>query len=180
VHQPGVRRPLVAAERIVAHAGEDADALLTAIDMIRALAGDEPIEPEPIDELLSGSPERPFWEFSGAVLQGEVRKALSILHAGRGMDPEQALATLLGEIRRCLVCLECPDDAEAHRRLGRRGGSLFHARRTAQALGTASLQRLLTGCLLASRELRQGGTDRQLAIETLVLHARAVVGAGKR
>jgi DNA polymerase III delta subunit len=180
-HPAGVQRAVLCADRLHAHCGEDADALLSAIDVLCAFADEGPVTPEGVEAVVVGTAERPAWEFSGAVLAGDAAKALGLLHAGQGMEPAMALAVLHNELRKQIACLDAPDDARAAEYAGLKGRpNLRMARRQAEGIGRASLVRLLGGILKAQRQLRGGAEDPALAVETLVLHARQLLAAGKR
>lgn len=180
-HPGGVQRPVMCADRLYAHAGEDADQILSAIDVLALYADEGPITPEQVESVVVGSAERPVWEFSSAVLGGDAGKAIALMHAGQGLDPPHALAVLIGELRKLISSLESDDDGEAGRIAGLKGRpNLRMARRQAQGIGKASLIRLLGGAIRTQRLLRTGGTDAALEVEMLVLHARQLLAAGKR
>ena len=169
------------ADRLYAHAGEDADQILSAIDVLALYADEGPITPEQVESVVVGSAERPVWEFSSAVLGGDAGKAIALMHAGQGLDPPHALAVLIGELRKLISSLESDDDGEAGRIAGLKGRpNLRMARRQAQGIGKPSLIRLLGGAIRTQRLLRTGGTDAALEVEMLVLHARQLLAAGKR
>ncbi len=180
-HPAGVQRAMLCADQLHAHAGEDADALLAAIDVLRSYVDDAPITPEAVEAVVVGTAARPAYEFSGAVLAGEAAKAIGLLHAGQGMEPGQAMAVLHNEVRKQIACLDAPDDAGAAEMAGLKGRpNLRMARRQAQAVGRPALVRLLGGILKTQRQLRGGADDPLLAVELLVLHARQLLAAGKR
>lgn len=180
-HPGGVQRPVLCADRLYAHAGEDADLILAAIDVLTLYADTAAITPEQIDAVVVGAAERPVWEFSSAVLSGDASKAINLIHAGQGLDPPHALAVLIGELRRQIACLESDDDGEAARIAGLKGRpNLRMARRQAQGIGRSALLRLLGGAIRTQRLLRTSGSDPALEIELLVLHARQLLAAGKR
>ncbi|MBN8526437.1 MAG: hypothetical protein J0M02_13970, partial [Planctomycetes bacterium] len=168
-------------DRLHGHCGEDADAILAAVDVLRAYADEAPITPEAVEAVVVGTAERPAWEFSGAVLSGDAAKALGLLHAGRGMEPAMALAVLHNEVRKQIASLDAADDAKAGELAGLKGRpNLRMARRQAEGIGRPALTRLLGGILKAQRQLRGGAEDPALAVELLVLHARQLLAAGKR
>lgn len=180
-HPAGVQRAMLCAEQLHAHAGEDADALLAAVDVLRAYADEAPITPEAVEAVVVGTAARPAYEFSSAVLAGEAAKALGLLHAGQGMEPGQAMAVLHNEVRKQIACLDAPDDAGAAELAGIKGRpNLRQARRQAQTVGRPALVRLLGGILKTQRQLRGGADDPVLAVELLVLHARLLLAPGKR
>ena len=180
-HPGGVQRAMLCADLLHAHAGEDADTLLAAIDVLRTYADEGPITPEAVEAVVVGTAARPVYEFSGAVLAGEAAKALGLLHAGQGMEPGQAMAVLHNEVRKHIACLDAPDDAGAAELAGIKGRpNLRMARRQAQAVGRPALIRLLGGILKTQRQLRGGAEDPLLAVELLVLHARQLLAPGKR
>ena len=171
----GIREERAIAQALIDIYGTDADALLSAMDLLELYHGDEALAMEGVSQLFSGVAERPVWEVTGAILDGQPRRALDLIHAGR-LAPEQVLATLASEVRRLLACCATKDDGEAARLAGLKGKpNLFHARRRASALGAGPLQRLLNGIVQTSRQLRTTGVDADLAIEILVLHAQRVI-----
>jgi DNA polymerase III delta subunit len=180
-HPGGVQRAMLCADRLHAHCGEDADAILAAVEVLSVYADEGPITPESVEALVVGVAGRPAWEFSSAVLAGDSGKAIQMLHAGQGMDPHFALAALTSEVRKQLACLSASDDAAAAELAGLKGRpNLRMVRRQAENLGRPVLVRLLGGLVRVHRQLRTGGVDAMLELETLVLHARQLVAAGKR
>jgi len=174
-----VEQPRQVAETLILHRGEEIDALLAAIEQLCDYVGDEVLRPPAVNELLAGEAEQPVWAFIDAFCKGQAGQALRLLHAGRGLDPHQALAALTAEIRKCLACLAAADEREALRMAGVRGRpNLYYTRRRAEELGRRSLLRLLTGILQAQRDLRRTGSDPQLVMELLVLNARRVIRPG--
>jgi len=177
----GVEKPLQVAQALIDHLGEDLDALLAAVDVLAVYCDDQPIGVKAVEAVIVGTAERPIWDFTGAVLEGQARKAIELMHAGQGLEPQQALGALTNELRKLIACCESQDDAEVAALIGARGRpNLYYARTRARAVGRRSLQRLLNGCLQVQRKLRQGGTDAELAMETLVLHAQKVVRPATR
>ncbi len=180
-HPAGVQRTMLCADLLHGHAGEDADALLAAIDVLRAYVDDQPVTPEAVEAVVVGSAARPVYEFSSAVLAGDAAKALGILHAGQGMEPAMALAVLHNEVRKQVACLDAQDDAGAADLAGLKGRpNLRQARRQAESTGRPALIRLFGGILKTQRQLRGGAEDPALAVELLVLHARLLLAVGKR
>ncbi|HEX3135220.1 MAG TPA: hypothetical protein VHX44_16765 [Planctomycetota bacterium] len=180
-HPQGAENPRRVAEALVEHLGVDFDALLSAITVVAIHADAGPLTAEGVDALVAGQAGRPIWEFTGAVLEGNGRRAVELLHAGDGLAPQMALSALVGELRKLIACCDTPDDSEVAKwTLARGRPNLYYARQRARNLGRPLLVRLLTGCLQTQRQLRQGGTDIELAIETLVLHAqKAIRPAGR-
>lgn len=177
----GVDRPLQVAQALIEHLGEDLDALLGALDLLAVYCDDQPIDLKAVEALISGTAERPIWDFTGAVLEGNIRRAIELMHAGQGLEAQQAMAALIGELRKLIACCESPDDSQVAEWIGARGRpNLYYARSRAKAVGRRSLTRLLNGCLLVQRQLRQAGTDADLAMEVLVLHAQKVVRPAAR
>lgn len=171
----GIREERAIAQALIDIYGTDADALLGAMDLLTIYHGDEAVTMDGLRELFNGIAERPVWEVTGAILDGQPRRALDLIQAGR-LAPEQVLATLASEVRRLLACCATKDDGEAARLAGLKGKpNLFHARRRAAALGAGPLQRLLHGIIQTARQLRTTGVDADLAIEMLVLHAQRVI-----
>jgi DNA polymerase III delta subunit len=175
-HPQGVDRPRQVADALIEHLGDDLDALFATIGSLAIYAGDGPITTEAVEALVMGNAAKPIWEFTNAVLEGDARKAIELMHAGEGLEPQRALSSLVGELRKLIACCETADDAQAAIWIGTKGRpNLYYARQRARNLGKACLQRLLYGCLLVQRQLRQGGADLELAVEILVLHAQKVI-----
>ncbi len=180
-HPQGVTHPRRVAEAFVEHLGDNLDALLSAITVVAIHADQGPLTAEGVDALVAGQAGRPIWEFTGAVLDGNARRAIELLHAGDGLASQLALASLAGEIRKLIACCDTTDDAEVATWILAKGRpNLYYARQRARNLGRPLLVRLLTGCLQTQRQLRQSGTDHELALETLVLHAQRVIRPGGR
>lgn len=174
-----VEQPRQVAEALLAHRGDDVDALLSAVDQAVDYAGDQPLTAAAVHAVVGGDAEEPIWAFTDAVLSGQASKAVRTYHAGSGLEAHQALGVLVGEIRKCLCCLATEDDREAGELAGLRGRArLYHARRRARELGRRCLERLLTGVLQAQRDLRRGGVDPELTVETLVLNVQRVIRLG--
>jgi DNA polymerase III delta subunit len=175
-HPQGVERPRGVVESLLRHAGEEVDALLSAIDAVAAYCGDRPLTVEAVEDVCGGTAERPIWEFTGAFFTGNATRALELLHSGGGMEPAQAVAGLINEARKMMACLETDNDGDAHAWSGGRGrGNLFHSRNRARALGKTLLLRLMNGFVQAQRKLRQSGHDHELVLEMLVLHAQRII-----
>jgi DNA polymerase III delta subunit len=180
-HAQGVDRPRQVAEALIAHLGNDTDGLLGAIDVLAIHAGAGQLTVAGVEAVVSGVGEQPIWEFTGAVLDGNAGKAIGLLHAGGGMDAQPTLSALVAELRKLIACTETADDGEALSWINARGRpNLYYARSRAKALGRTALLRLFTGALMAQRQLRQGGADLELIIETLVLHAQRIVRPSRR
>jgi DNA polymerase III delta subunit len=175
-HPQGAEDPRRVAEALIGHLGDQVDALLGAMTVIGIHADRGPLTIAGVEALVAGQASRPIWEFTGAVLEGNARRALELLHAGDGLSPQQAIAALAGEVRKLVACCDSADDGEVARWIGARGKpNLYYARQRARNLGKALLVRLLNGCLQTQRLLRRSGTDGELALETLVLHAQRLV-----
>jgi DNA polymerase III delta subunit len=180
IHPPGASdlRAVVAA--LLDIHGADADALLGACELLALYHDDRPITPAGVQALFAGVAEKPVWEVTGAILDGQPRRALELIRAGR-LGPEQVLGGLAAEVRRLLACCATPDDAAAAQLVGAKGKpNLYYARRRAAALGTGPLLRLLNGVVQAARQARRSGADPELVIEVLVLHAQRVVRPARR
>lgn len=175
-HPQGGDRPLQVANALIAHVGDDCDALLAAVDLLAVYCDDRPIDLAAVESLITGTAEKPIWDYTGAILDGKVRRALELLYAGQGMEVQSSLNALIGEIRKLVACCETPDDGKVAELIGARGRpNLHYARSRARAIGRRGLVRMLHGCLLAQRQLRQTGMLPELIIEMLVLHAQKVV-----
>ena len=175
-HPQGAEHPRRVAEALVEHLGDNVDGLLSAIEVVAIYGDHGPLTAEGVDALVAGQAGRPIWEFTGATLEGNARRAIELLHAGDGLAPQQALSALAGEIRKLVACCDTADDGEVAKWINARGRpNLYYARQRARNLGRAVLVRLLTGCLQTQRLLRQSGTNAELALETLVLHAQRII-----
>jgi DNA polymerase III delta subunit len=158
----------------VAAYGEDADALLNACDIASLYADEAKIGPADIELLAAGVASRPVYDFTGAVLEGRVQRALELLHAGQGMEGPEALAALHNELRRMLACQESDDDGQVQAWLGAKG-SLYYARRRAGMLNRNACLRLLGDVIHAQRRCRQSGVEPLMLTELTVLHAQRVL-----
>ncbi|MBA3708358.1 MAG: hypothetical protein H0W83_06030 [Planctomycetes bacterium] len=171
-----VERPRDVAEELVEHVGFEVDALLATIDTVSLYVAGGPLTAKAVYAVASGTGERPIYEFTGAVLDGNARRAIELLHAGSGIAPQQALSALTTETRKLIACCESSDDSEAMSWSGMKGrGNLYYARKRARDLGKPNLVRLLHGMILAQRQLRQTGSDTELTLETLALNAQRVI-----
>jgi DNA polymerase III delta subunit len=171
----GVERPGELADELLAHAGEDCDALLAALDVAVLYAAGSPLTPDAARAVLDGTAERPIWEFTGALLEGLAGAAIELLHAGGGLPPERAVLSLENETRKLIACCETSDDREAGAWAGAKGGNLYYARKRAKEIGRPTLLRLLTGLAQTHRQLRQTGLEPELALELLAVQAQRVV-----
>ncbi len=178
-HPQGADDPRAIALALVEHVGADADGLLGAIEVLAIYSGEGPLTRAGAEAVLAGTAERPIWDLTGAFFEGKAKRAIDLLHAGGGAEPEQVLATLIGDLRRQIACSETPDDDEAARWLGTKG-NLFYARKRAKELGRPTLLRLFIGALQCQRQLRTTGSDSALALELFVLHAQRVIAPGRR
>jgi len=179
-HPQGVERPRVVAEALHRHLGDDVDALLAAVEVVAVYAGVKAIDAAAVEAVIGGLAERPIWEFTSALFDGDARTAIELLHAG-GIEAERTLAGLLAELRKLLACAQTSDDGEAIRWAGARGRpNLYHVRNRARSLGQPLAERLLGAAALAQRRLRQSGTDPATVLELLVLHAQRLIRAKVR
>ena len=179
-HAQAPQEPGAVAHLLVERLGTDADALLAAVDTA-ALHAEAEITVDDAAAVTGGLAERPIWEMTGAVADGDARRALELLTAGHGTDPEPAVHALAGEWRRMIAALETSDDREASRWLGlTRPAKLYYPRRRAQALGRQTVLRLIHGLIQTHRQLRTGGNDPELSVITYVLHAQRLAAHTKR
>src|SRR4051812_46644686 len=126
----GVERPGEVADALLAHVGDDPDALLATLDVAVLYAANEPLTAAAVRAITDGAAERPIWEFTGAVLEGRAGRAIELMHAGGGMDAQPALSALTNEVRKLIACCETSDDGEASSWAGAKGRpNLYHARR---------------------------------------------------
>ncbi len=157
----GVEHPRQVADALLEHLGEDIDALVAAVKALAIYCGEGALTAAAVEALVVGTAARPIWEFTGALLEGNARRAIELMHAGDGLEPQRALSALVGEVRKLLACCATPDDALAARWSGARGRpNLYYARQRARNLGRACLQRLLHGCQLTQRQAAPGGGSR--------------------
>jgi DNA polymerase III delta subunit len=177
----GVERPGEVADELLAHVGDDPDALLATIDVAALYGANQPLTAEAVRAVAGGgAAERPIWEFTGALLEGRSGRAIDLMHAGGGMEAQPALSALTNEVRKLIACCETADDSEATAWAGGKGRpNLYYARKRARDLGKPTLVRLLTGMILAQRQLRQSGRDAELTLELLAVNAQRVVKAGR-
>ncbi len=175
-HPQGAENARAVAESLISHIGDDIDALLNAVHLVSIFTDQGPLTCAGVDAVIVGQAGRPIWEFTGAFLEGKADQAISLMHAGQGILPQQAISALTAEVRKLIACCDSSDDTEVGQWLQSRGKpNLYYARQRARNLGRTHLTRLLTGCLLTQRQLRQTGTDTEQAIETLVLHAQRLI-----
>jgi DNA polymerase III delta subunit len=176
-HTQGCRQSAEVARLLMAGLGDDADTLLGGIDVLAVHQDDQPIEPSAVVALFPHAAQRPIWEFTEALLAGDVRKALNQLHAipeDARSRAEQMTAAIGAELRRLLACCESADDQEVQRWIPGKA-SLFHARRRARQVGRPALLRLMNGLVQLQRSLRQSGHDPDVLMERFVCHAQRVV-----
>jgi DNA polymerase III delta subunit len=177
----GADRPRQVAETLIDMLGQEVDALLGAAEVLAIYRNDKPIDAQSVRDLYANKAAKPLWTFVDAVLDGKAGVALEQFHAIGGEEPDAALNALAAELRKVLSCLETSDDGEAARNAGVWGRPNLHfTRRRATALGRSNALRLLGGTLYATRQLRQGGANPELMVETLVLHARKLVPGASR
>jgi DNA polymerase III delta subunit len=172
----GVERARDVAEELVEHIGGDVDALLATADTAALYAWGGPLTVAAVRAVASGTAERPIWEFTAAVLEGNAKRAIELLHAGGGLGAQPALSSLTSEARKLIACCETSDDADAAAWGGMRGrGNLYYARKRSRDLGKTTLMRLLQGMILAQRQLRQTGADGEAILEIFALNVQRVV-----
>ncbi|GDY11931.1 hypothetical protein LBMAG53_08090 [Planctomycetota bacterium] len=170
-----VTQAMAVANALCNHVGEDADALLSALDVAIAYAGDEPLSESTVEAVVGGNAARPTWEFAGALVEGKADQAYKLLAAGGGLEPHLAVAAVLGELRKLLACTESRDNAQAASWAGvRNPNAMLYARRRADALGRGALLREMRATIHAQQQLRTSGSDPVVAVEQLVLHARLI------
>lgn len=178
-HPQGAERPREIAAVLHEHVGEEADALLGAIELLAIYAGDGPLTRAGAEAVFSATAERPIWDLTAAFFDGKSKRTIELMHAGGGIEPEKLLPALISDLRRQIACSETPDDAEANGWLGTKG-NLYYARNGAKRLGRPTLLRLLIGAIQCQRQLRTTRNDGPLAIEIFVLHAQKVLDRGVR
>lgn len=170
-----VTQAMAVANALCNHVGEDPDALLSALDVAIAYAGDDPLNESAVEAVVGGNAARPIWEFAGAVVEGKADRAYGLLAAGGGLEPHLAVAAVLGELRKLLACTESKDNAQAAAWAGvRNPNAMLYARRRADALGRGALLREMRATIHAQQQLRTSGCDPVVAVEQLVLHARLI------
>jgi DNA polymerase III delta subunit len=177
----GADRPRAVAEALLEALGQEVDALLGAAEVLSIYREGRPVDVAAVHDLYATDAAKPLWTFVDAVLDGKAGQALEQLHALGAAEPDAAVNALTAEVRKILACLETDDDGEAARNAGVWGRpNLHYTRRRARTLGRTAALRLLGGALYATRQLRQGGANPELVIETLVLHARKLVPGAAR
>ena len=160
--------------------GEDPDSLLATADVAALYAADEPLAVTHVQAVASGVAERPVWEFTAAALEGRAARAIELLYAGGGIEPQMAIGALVNEVRKLLACIENADDAAAISAAGLKGKpNLYYARKRSRELGRPVLLRVLQGLLLAQRQLRRSGQQPELVMEMLALNLARVVKPGR-
>ncbi|TVR44212.1 MAG: hypothetical protein EA402_07615 [Planctomycetota bacterium] len=170
----GVEDAHQVANELMSHRGENLDALLAALEQALDHA-DGALTCEDVQAAVGGSSQRPAWEMTGALLDGKLQRCLELFYAGKGLESEQVLATLSGELRRCLCALENDDDAEAAALAGGTSPQQMRfARRRARQLRRAGCERLLRGVIQTQRALRHGD-EPELALELFALNAQRVI-----
>ena len=108
----GVEHAGAVAEELMSHRGDQVDALLASLDQSLDYA-EGPLRVEDVQAVVGGSSDRPAWDLTGALFDGDLRRAIELLYAGRGVDAEPLLATLGNELRRFLCTFASDDDREA-------------------------------------------------------------------
>jgi DNA polymerase III delta subunit len=172
----GVAHGGAVADALLATIGEDPDALLAAADVAALYAADAPLDVAAVEAVTSGIAERPLWEFTAALLEGRAARAIELLYAGAGIEPQVAISSLLNEVRKLLACAEHSDDAAAISAAGLKGKpNLYYARKRSKEMGRTVLLRVLQGLLQAQRQLRRSGYQPELVMELLALNAQRVV-----
>ncbi len=178
--EEAVERPAAVARALIAHCGNDPDALLAGLEVALLHAEPGRLGQADVDAVMGGRAGEPIWEFTGAVLDGELGRAFDLRHRDPELGGERALNAVAGEVRKRLCCLKSDDDAEVWRMLGgRRGGSLYYARKGARGTGRVTLQRVLRGVGLALRECRSG-RDPSLVVERFMIDVHRVIRSGSR
>jgi hypothetical protein len=164
------------AQALVAHIGEDPDALLAALEVADLYAGDEPLTNAAVDAVVGGLAAKPAWDFAGFAVEGKADRAYAVLAGGGGLDAQPAVAAVLAELRKQLATCDSADNAEAAAWAGVRNPNAMHfARRKAQAVGRGAVLRLLRAAHHAQDQLRRSGSDHRFVVELLVQHARSIV-----
>ena len=170
----GVEHAGAVAEELIRHRGDQVDALLASLDQSLDYA-EGPLRVEDVQAVVGGSSERPAWDLTGALFDGNLRRAIELLYAGRGIDAEPLLATLANELRRFLCSFASDDDREAAGLAGvSNPNQMRFARRKAQRLRLRACERLLRGVMQTQRAIRHGD-DPEMAVELLMLNAQRVI-----
>lgn len=177
---PPPRSPAGVVEALVARGGEDVDQLLALAEVAALYALPAGIDAAAVAAISGAIGERPVWEYTNAVLDGQARRALELGYAGEGLQPIMALATLSNELRKLLACCESSNDGDVATWAGLRGRpNLFYARKRARELGQPMLVRLFQGVLQAQRQLRRSGAEPEFVLEMLAVQAARVVRPGR-
>jgi hypothetical protein len=176
----GVERPGEVAKALLQHYGEDPDALLGGLDVACCHAGDGVLTTADVLAVSGSTAGRPVWEFTGAVLGGDVHAAFRLLAADRQLTPDGALAAIAAEIAKRLACQESRDDGEVWDMLGgRRGGSLYYVRRDAAHQDRDTLTALLRGAVRGLTDCRSGQAP-ELVLEQYLIRAHRVIRPPRR
>ncbi len=167
------------ARALIHHRGLDIDSLLSAIDVLACHAGDEPIGIQDVHAVIEGQAEEPLYKLTDAFFSGDSRSAINLLHAGRGLEPQPVINSLINELRKLLCALEWTggDDIAYHAglRYQIKDFAAKAIRKRALGLGKRCLTRLLNGIHIAQRDLRRTGTNPVVVLETLILNASRVI-----
>ncbi len=167
-----VADPAALAQALIEQVGAEVDAILSVLEVAALYAEPAPVGADHVTAVCGGVGERPPWEYTAAVLEGRAGRALDLSYAGEGLVPQVALSSLAGELRKLLACCDSSDDAEAAAFAGLKGRpNLYYARKRARDLGRATCLRLMQGAIQAQRQLRRSGTDPELVVELLAIHA---------
>ena len=175
----GCQGSQVVARALMHHRGGDLDALLASIDVLQNYAGDADIGIEDVHAVMLGQAEEPLYKFADAFFSGNASTAINLLYAGRGLEAQQSINTLINESRKLLCSLEYADPEDLAYYAGLRYKLNEYAvnaiRKRALGMGKRCLLRLLTGIQQAQRDLRSSARDPLLVIETLILQASRVI-----
>ena len=167
------------AKALLHHRGADLDALLSSIDVLQNHAGDERIGIKDVHAVISGQTEEPLYKFADAFFSGDARAAINLMHAGRGLEPQQSINAIINELRKLLCAAEFADPEDIAYHAGLRYALNDYAanaiRKRALGMGKRCLLRLVSGLQQAQRDLRRTGTEPVLVMETLILNASRVI-----
>ena len=157
--------------------GLDADAVLMAWELVQLYADDQPIDAAMVTKVLTGAAERPPWEVVRAVLDGNMQKALNLLHR-QGCNPHAVVAMLHSELRKLSAAAIESDPDRLAGILGQKINprAVPMLRRQAEGLGRRVVERLLRGVVMTQRDMRSTHIQEADAqLETLLIRCQQVI-----
>ncbi len=185
----GLQVAAAARERIAAHIGEDAGAMVGLVERLIGVYGPGAgLSLADVEPFLGPAGGVPPWDLTDAIDEGDAQKALQQLHRmiGSGRHPLAIMSTLQSHFVR-MVRLDgagVSGEREAAGLLGLKG-STFPAKKAlsqARRLGSERIRRAIE--LLAAADLDLRGAAKawpeELVVEVLVARLASIVRAGRR